>query len=249
LSFLLSSLALLLGPFIYGWGRTKPVAKQILDGIVLVAVAAIVCVNIIPGALDIGGWLALVALVAGLLFPLLFERLFDRSVHSAHAFIVFLAAMGLILHAVVDGVALLPSLGDAESASAGRTFGFDLRSILDNPLAQGVILHRLPVGMAIWWTVRPNFGAPIALLTFALIIAATGLTYYFGAPVVEMAEGHSLALFKAFVAGSLVHVVAFGISHHHGQARDDVFVPANNWAFRVGILLGMFIVFAIPHLH
>lgn len=129
MSFLLSSVALLLGPFIYGWGRSKPVTKQVLDGIVLVAVAGIVCVNIIPNALDIGGWLALVALLAGLLFPLLFERLFDRSMHSAHAFIVLLAAIGLILHAVVDGVALLPELGDANSAGGNRTSAFDLLDI------------------------------------------------------------------------------------------------------------------------
>jgi uncharacterized membrane protein YdcZ (DUF606 family) len=81
----------------------------------------------------------------------------------------------------------------------------------------------------------------------ALLISATGLAYVFGAPVVDLASTRSLALFQAFVAGSLVHVVAFGVSHRHGG--DEAFVPADNWGFRAGILLGMFVVFSLPHIH
>jgi hypothetical protein len=208
----------------------------------------IVCINIIPGALDAGGLWAVVALVAGLTFPVLIEKSFHRSMHQAHAVVVVLAAMALIVHALIDGIALLPATGSTLNGAEIRNNPGGSGSILPNPLALGVILHRLPVGMAIWWSVRPNFGLAAALLTFATLIAATGAAYVYGAPVVELAEAHGLALFQAFVAGSLVHVVAFGVSHDHGQV-DEVFVPANNWGFRVGLLLGMFIIFAIPHIH
>jgi zinc transporter ZupT len=145
---------------------------------------------------------------------------------------------------VIDGVALLPHLQENLAASQNGTRAAHAGSIFHNSLALGVVLHRLPVGMALWWSVRPNFGTPAAVMTFALLIIATGLSYLFGAPVVELATTQSLALFQAFVAGSLVHVVAFGVSHRH--AGDEAFVPADNWGFRAGILLGMFVVFALP---
>jgi len=237
MNFLMSTLALVGGPFIYAWGRRQPVVKQLLDGFVLVAVAGIVCVNIIPDALDNGGLLAVVALAAGLVFPVGIEHAFRRSAHEAHVFIVVLAAAGLVVHALLDGIALLPTLGNGSPAT----------SVPGNSLALGVILHRLPVGMALWWSVRPAFGLPATIATFALVIAATAASYFFGGPVVALAEAPRLALFQAFVAGSLVHVVAFGVSHRH--ERDEPFVPADNWGFRAGILLGMFVVFAVPHLH
>lgn len=248
MNFLLSIVALLLGPVIYAWGRKRPIAKQMLDGFVLVVVAGIVCINIIPSALDTGGWWATVALAAGLSFPIFVEKTFRHSVHKAHAFIVILAAVGLILHALIDGIALLPVVSEALNHVGPRTYPGDPGSTFANPLAIGVILHRLPVGMAIWWSVRPNFGLTAAISTFALLIAATGAAYFFGAPIVDLAADRSLALFQAFVAGSLVHVVAFGVSHDH-DGTDDEIVPANNWGFRVGLLLGMFIVFSVPHIH
>lgn len=248
LNFWLSTAALLLGPLIYAWGRSRPSAKQVLDGFVLVAVAGIVCVNIIPSAIDHGGWLAMAALAAGLVFPVLIEKVFRHSMHRAHVFIVVLAALGLVLHAVIDGIALLPAVH--EGANGGNQMP-GARSTppgpLGNPLALGVILHRLPVGMALWWSVRPHFGVAAAAMTFALLVGATGLAYLLGAPIVAIATTQSLVLFQAFAAGSLVHVVAFGVSHLH--RGDEVFVPADNWGFRVGILLGMFVVFALPHIH
>jgi uncharacterized protein len=246
-NFWLSTLALLAGPLLYAWGRPRPTWKQVLDGFVVVAVAGIVCVNIIPAALDLGGWLALAALAAGLAFPVAVEKLFRHSVHRAHVFIVILAALGLVLHAVIDGIALLPALHEHMALDAWRTRSTGPLSLGDNPLALGVIVHRIPVGMAIWWSVRPQFGLHAAVLTFLLLVVATGLAYFFGTALVDVAATRSLALFQAFVAGSLVHVVAFGVSH--GHHRDDAFVPADNWGFRAGILLGMFVLFAVPHIH
>ena len=98
-----------------------------------------------------------------------------------------LAAIALVLHAIIDGIALLPASGDG--------------------LAIAVILHRIPVGMAIWWTFRPGIGDVAAIVAFLLIIAATAATYFLGAAVIELAESRLLALFQAFVAGSLVNLI------------------------------------------
>lgn len=242
-TFVLSVLALVLGPFIYAWGRSQPTTKLLLDGFMLVTVAGIVCVYIIPDAIATGGRISILFLLLGLIFPVAVEKAFHHSVDRAHVFILLLAAVGLTVHALIDGIALIPGVG----ATPDGTNGGLKRSILDNQLAVAVILHRLPVGMAIWWSVRPGFGIAAAATTFALIIGATAAAYFLGAPVVELAELQSLGYFQAFVAGSLVHVVAFGVSHEHADAPETGrrFVA---WGFRAGVVLGMFVLFVVPHL-
>ena len=242
MNLVLSILALMLGPFVYAAGRRRPVIRQLLDGFVLIAVAGIVCVYIVPEAILGGGIYATVSLVVGLLFPVAIEKIFHHSMHRAHAVVVLLAALALVLHAVIDGIALLPA-GTTELATADR-FGLDS----GNELALGVILHRLPVGMAIWWSVRPNFGVLPALGTFALVVTATGAAYLFGGNAVAWAETRELAVFQAFVAGSLVHVVAFGLSHEHDDPESNS-GAGSTWAYRVGILLAMFLLFTVPRLH
>lgn len=233
MTLVLSLVALLLGPFIYALGQARPNLRQVLDGFVFITIAGIVCVDIIPHAIEAGGFLAFAFLAVGLVFPVILERGFHDSVPQAHDFILLLAAFGLVLHAAIDGIALLPMGGDAP--------------LLEHKLALGVILHRLPIGMAIWWSVRPNFGTGVAVGTFLLLGAATAVAYSLGRPVIEFAETASVAWFQAFVAGSLVHVVAFGISHDHSEA-----LPARSqsagWGYRIGILLGMFAIFTVPGL-
>lgn len=246
-TFLLSTIALLVGPLIYAWGRQRGAVRDILDGFILVTVAGIVCVYIIPNAFAAGGRMSLLFLAIGLLFPIVIEKTFERAMHYAHVFVVVLAALGLVVHALIDGIALLPGV-DSHDVQAGSGLFPSSSSVFDNKLALGVILHRIPIGMAIWWSVRPAFGTLAAVGTFALLISATAAAFFFGAPVVEIAERSELAWFQAFVAGSLVHVVAFGVSHEHSDSA----VPAARgvqWGVRAGILLGMFILFAVPHLH
>lgn len=228
---LLSSLALLLGPFVYEFGRKRPTVRQLLDGLIFITIAGIVCVHIIPEAIAAGGLVAIAFLLVGLAFPVILESRFHDAIPKAHGFIVLLAALGMVVHAMLDGIALVPD-PDTGSAWAGSS------------LAASVVLHRLPVGMAIWWSLRPNFGTPIALAAFAVIIAATSIAYLSAGPLIEFASAPSLAWFQAFVAGSLVHIVAFGVSHGHpveGDAR------SGDWAYRVGILLGLFLIFTLPH--
>ena len=242
LTFSLSVLALLIGPVIYAWGRGQPTTRQLLDGFILATVAGIVCVYIIPDAISAGGTLAVLFLAVGLVFPVAIEKAFRHSVRQAHVFIVVLAAAGLVSHALIDGIALLPAVGSGYSDGTNPGIA---SSIIDNRLALAVILHRLPVGMAIWWSVRPAFGAVAAVTTFVLVILATAAAFFWGAPIAELAEQRSVACFQAFVAGSLVHVVAFGVSHEHGEG-EDVGRRFVAWGFRAGILLGMFVIAALP---
>jgi hypothetical protein len=195
MTLILSIAALLLGPAIYMAGRKNKTSKRILDGLILLSIAVIIAIHVVPEALRHGGKLALIVIVLGLVFPMLLERLFRKATDSAHMFIVALAAAGLLIHAVVDGLALLPENGAS--------------------LAYAVVLHRLPVGMAIWCVVRPNFGTAAAVSVFAFVIAATVAGYFAGASLFELADPRNIALLQAFISGSLIHVVVFRHGHHH----------------------------------
>ena len=189
--FLLSTIALLAGPFVYALGRNNKMTERLLDALIIAAIAWIIGVHIVPDAFEVAGWPALVVLVLGMAFPYVLRRIFHLATKAMHAALLFIAALALVLHAVIDGIALLPGNGEE--------------------LGIAVILHRLPVGMAIWWTFRPAIGTRAAVAAFALIIGATALAIYFGGPVVALAESRMLALFQVFVAGSLADMVMVGV--------------------------------------
>ena len=195
MTLILSIVALLLGPLIFAVGQRNPVARRMLDIAILLAIAVIIAVHIIPEALKHGGLSAIIVILLGLAFPMLLERLFRTATDTAHFVIVLIAAIGLLIHAVVDGVALLPQSGTG--------------------LAYAIVLHRIPLGMALWWAVRPNFGPVVAVALFALVILATAIGYFVGDSAIDFAEMRTLALLQAFVSGSLIHVVAFGVRHKH----------------------------------
>ena len=223
----LSIVALLAGPAVYTFGRRNRVARQSLDGFIFITIAGIVTVHIIPEALVGGGNLAFAFLALGIVFPVVLERGLHGSFHAAHGLVLALAALGLVIHAALDGIALLPS-GNRD-------------------LAYAVILHRLPVGMAIWWSLRPNLGLTAAIVAFAMIIAASLASFVFAAPMIEIAEARSIAWVQAFISGSLIHIVAFGVSHDHEKHVEPV-AQFQDWGYRLGILIGLFLVFTSPQL-
>jgi len=242
MTFVLSTLALLAGPFLYALGQRNHHAHQVFDGFIFISIAGIICVHIIPSALDGGGIWALGFLAMGLLFPVALEKLFNGALLEAHIFILLMAALGLVVHAIVDGVALLPLNAHPPLNSSGLS---------DNPLAIGVILHRLPIGMAIWWSLRPHFSTWVAIATYAMIICATAAGYFFSDSVVAMGQTASISYFQAFMAGSLVHIVAFGVTHTHDghvEPGPDAASQYGSWGYRLGILAGLFTLFTTSYL-
>ena len=247
MTYLLSSLALLAGPLLSALAARYPASREGLKGFVLVTITGIVCLHIVPDAWHLAGFLSVVMGSLGLAFPLLLETVFRRALQKAHLAVLIIAAAGIVLHAVMDGMALLPVMAGEHAHG--------------NELALGVIIHRLPVGIAIWWVLRPQFGASLALVTFALIIGATGAGYYLGAGVFADSAVW-LALFQSFVAGSLIHVALFGVSHDHDHDHDrepirgprgGVRRPRESTdkvasrAYRLGLILGLVTIFLLPH--
>ena len=157
--------ALALGPLTYRLARRGNAMIAILDGFVFAAIGGIVFVSVLPETMTRGGWATAVFVALGFAGPTAVERLFKRAAKHAHVTALALSLVGLSLHALLDGATL-----------AGGTAG--------EQLPAAVVVHRFPVGLAIWWLLRPHFGRLVATLVLGLVAAATAGGYAVGPPLV-----------------------------------------------------------------
>jgi hypothetical protein len=135
----------------------------------------------------------------GLIAPALVHRwLHGRGSREAIS-ALGLGSLALSVHAVMDGVALAGGgHGDAHG----------------NMLTVAVVLHRLPVGIAIWWVARPALGPVAAWSAIVVVSLATVAGFVLGEGAMTDASTWGLGIFQALMAGFLLHVVS-----HHRDAR------------------------------
>ncbi|MEM7431078.1 MAG: hypothetical protein AAF351_03960 [Pseudomonadota bacterium] len=262
MNLILSLVALALGPVLYGAAQKHASLRSALDGLLFVTIAGIVVVHIVPDVFAVAEYWALAFIVAGALFAFFVERAPSVGGGDRYMWIILLGAIGLAIHAAVDGIALIPDdhLGGLDSHGGGHDhhdhaghahveLGHKAESsLLENHLALGVILHRIPVGMAIWWVVRPRLGKATAISALAIIAGATSIGYFFGEPVIELMQATGVACFQAFVAGTLLHVIVFTSANGHSSAQIDD-RSRSVVGERLGIIIGLFIIFLLPHAH
>ena len=184
----LSILALLAGPLLFRLFQGSRESNAALDGFIRISLAGLLLVHVLPQSLEFFGWPAAGIFLAGTVLPMLAHGLFRTQGPRALNWEVSLGLAGLALHTFLDGVALHPSEGSPEGDS----------------LAFAVVLHRLPVGLAVWWLVRPRVKAAVAV--FALIVLSTLLGESFGGSFLEEST-RWMSAFQAFMAGALLHVV------------------------------------------
>ncbi len=230
LPLLASIAALFLGPGLYAATRTRASAAA-LDAFALVGVIGLVLAHVLPQSFELAGWWIVPAALAGLFGPGLLcgTRLLAGS--ASGRITMPLALFGIALHAMLDGGALAG--GDSED---GR------------PLAVAVVLHRLPVGLAIWWLARPLYGLRAAGILLGSIAVFTVIGFHFGASLLASAPQMPLALVQAVVAGSLLHVVLKHPPHPpahsaHGTSSARV----QHVASGLGGLAGLLMLFAVDH--
>ena len=170
--------------------------------------------------LHVGGWPAGVAVLLGIASPVLAEELLHRAAEKVHGLFLAVAMLGIGLHAFFDGIAL---------AAPGT--GTSL-------LAIGVIIHSVPVGLTVSWLLLPGYGLRAVVGTIGFMIVAT-VGGFVAAPHLPGHEGGVwLAVLQAFVAGSLVHVLAHG-PHLHGpplSGRVRLAAVAAGMLFAAGVL-------------
>jgi len=214
-----SLLPLLVGPIIARRAAQSVVARAFLSRFVVVALGGIILFHIWPLAFLKVGWLALVSGLSGLAGPFFFHGVLHKHEERASLALVWVAFLGLAIHATIDGVALFGPGEHLESATAlAKSDSVPL-------LALAVLLHRLPMALAIWWLVGPVLGRRVAVGLLLGIAFSTLLGFLVADRVMEGISGPGIAVFEAGVAGMLLHVI-FGhgphnrksVSQHRGAA-------------------------------
>ena len=215
--------ALAAGPLLDAGAGHRRGFVPVLDGLSRTAIPGLVFLAFVPAAVAGREWGILVALLGGFLIPVLAERTSRRATRPTHRLALLAGLSGFAIHAALDGAALatLPS---------GTPPSF--------PLA--VVLHRLPVGVAIWWLVAREIDRRAGVAALAALVLATVGGYVFGGAVAGMvSDSGALILYQAAVGGSLVHVVV----HQHGAATSPTERRREGWGavLALALLLAVFV--------
>lgn len=193
---LASILALGIGPLMYAFAARVPRALSFIDGFVLASVGGLVLLFVVPDAWKMAGWISIPVIIGGVIFPIVLESKSSASAKGTHRLMLMLAMVGLVMHTMLDGLAI-----GSESHEEGL-----------KAMSLAVVMHRLPVGLAVWALLRPR-GRRYAFAVLAAIIAGTVFGYSMGGSDLLATTGAPFALFQAFVAGSLLHVVMHENAH------------------------------------
>jgi len=73
-------------------------------------------------------------------------------------------------------------------------------------LGVGVLLHRIPLGLTLWWMVRGAFGTRVAMGVLVGMMGATAGGYFAGEAWMAGLSLEAIAVFQALMAGSILHV-------------------------------------------
>ncbi len=211
----LSILVLAVAPLLYRGVKERAETISFLDGFIVASIAGLTLLTM-PELVARGGVLVIACAVAGLLGPTLLERYFQRAGRGSHAAALWLGIAGVCLHALLDGAGLAGDAPHLEDRGAAH-------------LPAAIILHRFPVGLTVWWLVRPPYGLRAAWIVLACMAASTAVGYAWGDAMHTVLSTQGTAWFQGLVTGSLLHVVAHrphvggascGGEHSHSHSHD-----------------------------
>ncbi len=227
--------SLLIGPLLARMFEQKPGVNRFLDGFILASIGGIAVIHLLPEAVvEIGG-MALLMVVLGALLPYLAERAFHSYERATHSGVLVMALSGILVHTFLDGMALSHS-------STGHGSG--------QALAYAVILHRLPVGLLIWWALKPFSGVKTVIVVLVLMSIATTAGFLVGGNNLSLGHSAVITYFQALVTGSLLHVLFH--RHIHGKGSDKNEEHEHSHASEsaipaaIGALLGAGIIYLLP---
>lgn len=226
-----SIIPLIVGPFIFKKVEHKPHWKLSLDALIFVSLGGIILFHILPHIIEEGGNWSYVALLLGFLLPLTLHQ--HKNGHARESpIVIILAIMALLIHGILDGLAL-----SAEN----------YRPQHGHYLAIATILHRIPVGLSLWWLAKPRFGETGALIAILTLIGATVLGFYSSLYWFETLLDSHWSIFQALLFGSLVHI----IFHRPPIPNRDIHTKTYvHLGFGVSIGLGLLFLlhqFEFPH--
>jgi hypothetical protein len=178
------------GPAVYWLLHDHPRAVRAVDGFVYFSVPVLVVLQVLPAAWEQRSPLIIVAATAGLLLPAAVERMSHALHRHTDSVALMVGLSGLLLHTLLEGAALVPT-------DEGVPVAFAL----------AVIVHQMPVGLILWWLLRPRYGVALAATGVGSIVVGTAIGYGLGVEVLGPMHGEGAELYQAFVSGSLMHVV------------------------------------------
>ena len=187
-----------MGAALYHTLHGRAAAVHIVDGFVYVAVPLLVLWQILPYTWTEQSLLPPLIVGSGVLIPTILERASNALAAKTDNFAILLGLSGLVLHAALEGIAFTPA-----------------SDVLSGPFVAAVTLHRIPVGLVIWWLISPRYGELAAAAAVVSIPVATALGYVAGIELLGEWQSQGLELYQAFVAGSLIHVVFHQGRHDH----------------------------------
>ena len=201
---LLSIITLFAGPLLFQWvSSSHPLAKT-LDRVIVVILIVLVVVLLVPDIIRPLGLSAPGFLIIGYLLPGLLERVIKRAAETLHLISLYVALIGLMLHAVLDGAGLAGS-EMKESSSLGAA----------------IILHRFGMGLMLWLIMQPAFGKRIAWATLFAIAAATIIGFEFSERLLPYADDTLIAAIQGVIVGTIIHSLVHR-EHvhrdHHGES-------------------------------
>ena len=201
---LLSIITLFAGPLLFQWvSSSHPLAKT-LDRVIVVVLIVLVVVLLVPDIIQPLGLSAPGFLLIGYLLPGLLERVIKRAAETLHLLSLYVALMGLILHAVLDGAGLA---------------GSEMRE--SSSLAVAIILHRFGMGLMLWLIMQPAFGKRIAWATLFAMAAATIIGFEFSERLLPYADDTLIASVQGVIVGTIIHSLVHR-EHvqrdHHGES-------------------------------
>ncbi len=205
---LLSLVALFLGPALARASQGRDPLLAGLDGFVLVGVGGLALLHIFPEAIALAGASIVLSAALGFVLPGLLEHRFAHGEDApTQRWVVVMVLAGLALHALLDGAAL--GLHEIDSHGHGHEHaGAGGDSVY---LALGVILHRLPLGVAIWGTATAIWGSLRALIPLGVIAIATAAGFVLGEANLSALPAEAVGHFQGLIGGSLLHVM---VGHH-----------------------------------
>ena len=240
-----SFFSLCVGPLVYQTFGPLKRTDKIVGGIVLVIVGGVILLEVIPHTYEAIGILALVLPLIGFAGPTIIEKTFEKAADTTHKLTIYLGVTGLLVHALIDGAAIQ---SDEQNVNNGLTLA--------------IILHRLPVGLTIWWMLKPLLGERYALVTLLMMGMSTFAGYGLNQAITGYHDNTLFAVVQAFIAGSLLHVVIHkphsdgcmhtNEAHQHHVSSKKLKATFKELLLRwesLGILIGFALLMVIQYNH
>lgn len=183
-------IALFVGPVLWELLAMRRTLLERVERVLIWLLAAGLLILVVPELFREAGAVSLIWIAVGFALPAGIETAWRRATGLSHHLFSAIAALGIGIHALIDGAALV--------------IGKDL-------LPWAVVVHRLVVGIVLWLVMEPTWGRFASYTVLAALGVATLIGYFSAQSLVPLIRFEYLEILQALIVGMLMH----GIIHQH----------------------------------